>query len=73
LQSEQRANAYEIAAWADEPGTAPIRTGGGTDRDGRGGWKERRKEKKRKKEELKLQKRGGANAFAVKEWEGVAS
>jgi len=40
---------------------------------GRGGWKERRKESKRRKEEIKAQKRGGANAFAVKEWEGTAS
>ncbi|OCF36730.1 hypothetical protein I316_01326 [Kwoniella heveanensis BCC8398] len=72
LQSEQRANEYEIAAWADRPGTAPIHP---SDRDRdrsnrRGEGKKRRKEIK---EEIKAIKRGGANAWAVKEWEGVAS
>lgn len=71
LESEQRANAYEIAAWADEPGLAPVRP---DPSDRRGwGWKDKRNEKKRDKHRSKMQKRGGANAFAVKEWEGVAS
>lgn len=56
LQNEQRANAYEIAAWADEPGMAPVRG-------------EKRGEKKKKK---KGPKRGAANAYGVSEWEGVA-
>jgi len=58
LQGEQRMNAYEIAAWADEPGVKPVRGG------------EAIGEKKVKK--AKTQKRGGANAHAVHEWEGVA-
>ncbi|WVF71605.1 hypothetical protein IAT40_006413 [Kwoniella sp. CBS 6097] len=72
LQSEQRANAYEIAAWAEQPGTAPIHP---SDRDQnrrfRGG--EGKKRRKEIKEEIRAIKRGGANAWAVKEWEGVAS
>ena len=61
LQSEQRANAYEIAAWSDEPGTMPVSLG-----KGKKTWKEKRGE-------VRAQKRGGANAHAVHEWEGVAS
>jgi hypothetical protein len=37
------------------------------------GWRDRRKDRKREKHEGKMNKRGGANAFAVKEWEGIAS
>ncbi|KAK8864288.1 hypothetical protein IAR55_001534 [Kwoniella newhampshirensis] len=61
LQSEQHANAYEIAAWSDEPNTAPVR-----------GVPEK-KSRKEKREEMRALKRGGANAWAVQEWEGVAS
>ncbi|ORY34112.1 hypothetical protein BCR39DRAFT_586293 [Naematelia encephala] len=66
LATEQRANVYEIAAWSDEPGTAPVRTGigggvGGSDR----------KSRKEIREEVRAFKRGGANAHAVHEWEGV--
>ena len=70
LQTEQRANVFEIAAWAEEPGTAPVRH---NERERMRGWKDKRKEKKRRENEAKVQKRGGANAFAVKEWEGIAS
>ncbi|ORX36780.1 hypothetical protein BD324DRAFT_651264 [Kockovaella imperatae] len=63
LLSEQRTNAYEIAAWSDEPGTAPITTGGGT----------REKSKKEKRGLERAQKRAGVNAHAIHEWEGVAS
>ena len=61
LQTEQRTNAYEIAAWADEPGTAPVTIG----KDSRS--------KKEKRGAGKAQKRAGVNAFAIHEWEGVAS
>ncbi|RSH82212.1 hypothetical protein EHS25_005922 [Saitozyma podzolica] len=74
LQTEQRANAYEIAAWADEPGQAPVRVE--QSRWGRwtqgGGSKAARKGRKEagKKSEGRM-KRVGANAYAVIEWEGV--
>jgi hypothetical protein len=58
VQNEQRANAYEIAAWADEPGSAPVK--GEKRVDGE------------KKKGRKLPKRGAANAYGVSEWEGVA-
>ncbi|WVQ99283.1 hypothetical protein IAU59_006415 [Kwoniella sp. CBS 9459] len=74
LQSEQRANAYEIAAWADQPGTAPIHPSDrDRDRNRRGIRGEGKKRRKEIKEEIRAIKRGGANAWAVKEWEGVAS
>jgi hypothetical protein len=57
LRNEQRANAYEIAAWADEPGTAPTRI-------------DHRDTEKRKGK--KMSKRGAANAYNVTEWEGKA-
>ena len=72
LQSEQRANAYEIAAWSDEPAQAPVRATmlgvggvgvGGTDK----------KMSKKRINEIRAQRRGGANAHAVHEWEGVAA
>ncbi|WRT66242.1 uncharacterized protein IL334_003195 [Kwoniella shivajii] len=63
LQSEQRANAYEIAAWADEPNTAPIR----------GDGIKEKKSRKERRELLKAIRRGGGNAYQVKEWEGVAA
>ena len=62
LSSEQRANAYEIAAWSDEPGTAPI-----------GGQQPEKKSWKQKRKDYRTQKRGGANAHAVHEWEGSAA
>jgi hypothetical protein len=62
LQSEQRANAYEIAAWSDEPGAIPMQSVRGD-----------KKSRKERKEEVKALKRGGANAYAVHEWEGVAA
>lgn len=68
LQAEQRANAYEVAAWADSPGKPPADPGrfsrrktwglfGRKDRTGptRGG-----------------QRRIMKNAFEVDEWEGFA-
>lgn len=66
LKSEQQAAAYEIAAWADEPSTVPARSVGIR------GDKEK-KSRKERKEELKAWKRGGANAWALQEWEGVAA
>ncbi|WVQ82286.1 hypothetical protein IAT38_004414 [Cryptococcus sp. DSM 104549] len=68
LQSEQQANAYEIAAWSDEPSHVPARGLGEMGRRGKSkkGWKEKR-------EEIKAVKRGGANAWAIQEWEGVAA
>ena len=54
---------YEIAAWSDEPGQAPVYGVNGSDK----------KTRKEKRDEIKAQKRGGANAYAVHEWEGVAS
>ncbi|OWZ60200.1 hypothetical protein C356_00211 [Cryptococcus neoformans c45] len=66
LKSEQQANAYEIAAWADEPSTVPARSVGIRE-------DKEKKSKKERKEELRAWKRGGANAFALQEWEGVAA
>ncbi|WVO22189.1 uncharacterized protein IAS62_003519 [Cryptococcus decagattii] len=66
LKSEQQATAYEIAAWADEPSTVPARSVGIR------GYKEK-KSRKERKEELKAWRRGGANAWALQEWEGVAA
>ncbi|WWD17415.1 hypothetical protein CI109_101856 [Kwoniella shandongensis] len=63
LQSEQHANAYEIAAWSDEPNTAPVRDVP----------QKEKKSRKERREEMRALKRGGANAWAVQEWEGVAS
>ncbi|WVW83777.1 hypothetical protein I302_105798 [Kwoniella bestiolae CBS 10118] len=68
LQSEQRANAYEIAAWADEPNTAPVRN-----TNGEYNKKKEKKSRKERREEIRQIRRGGGNAFMVKEWEGVAS
>ncbi|CAD6590859.1 MAG: hypothetical protein TREMPRED_005905 [Tremellales sp. Tagirdzhanova-0007] len=62
FQAEQRANMYEIAAWSDEPGQAPVHLNNGMKKTTR----------REKREEIKAQKRGGANAYAVHEWEGVA-
>ena len=61
LRNEQRANAYEIAAWADEPGQAPLR-----------GDKKLALVEEKKKRIKKVTKRGAANAYGVSEWEGVA-
>jgi hypothetical protein len=58
LQNEQRENAYEIAAWQDEPGSGPIIGG--------------KKGESEKKKSKKLSRRGAANAYGVSEWEGVA-
>ncbi|WVR07156.1 hypothetical protein IAU60_004197 [Kwoniella sp. DSM 27419] len=69
LQSEQRANAYEIAAWSDEPGTAPIWS---KERD-KERERDRKRDRKERKAEMRQIKRGGANAWAVREWEGVAA
>ncbi|WWD02853.1 hypothetical protein V865_000895 [Kwoniella europaea PYCC6329] len=66
LQSEQRATAYEIAAWADEPNTAPVKNGDYNK-------KSEKKSRKERREEIKQIRRGGGNAWMVKEWEGVAS
>lgn len=99
LQSEQRAKVFEIAAWADEPGQAPVRNGGaaaaaggsaGTSASGLarrglrwvgigrrpGAWTGSAEDKRRDKEQkqqMRATKRGGANAYAVVEWEGVPS
>nr|XP_018263195.1 uncharacterized protein I303_04688 [Kwoniella dejecticola CBS 10117]OBR85353.1 hypothetical protein I303_04688 [Kwoniella dejecticola CBS 10117] len=70
LQSEQRANAYEIAAWSDEPNVAPTHIHG-NEKAGR--KKKEKKTRKERKEEIRQIRRGGGNAFMVKEWEGVAS
>ncbi|WVQ72617.1 hypothetical protein IAR50_002175 [Cryptococcus sp. DSM 104548] len=68
LQSERQANAYEVAAWSDEPGTLPVSMRGpGFDHS------RERKSRKERKDEMKAWKRGGANAYALHEWEGVAA
>ncbi|WWC89449.1 uncharacterized protein L201_004373 [Kwoniella dendrophila CBS 6074] len=69
LKSEQRANAYEIAAWSDEPNVAPIKNESGNFNK----KKERKQNRKERKDQLKQIRRGGGNAWNVKEWEGVAS
>ncbi|KAL7421728.1 hypothetical protein Q5752_003499 [Cryptotrichosporon argae] len=67
LESEQEAKAFEIAAWADEPGHAPVgRAGGAKQAESRYWWGGRRVKKG-----LKGHKRGRTNAHAVHEWEGV--
>ena len=65
LQSEQRANAYEIAAWSDEPGASFKPFSATLPQHNLPGGKKGKK--------ARAQKRGGANAYAVHEWEGVAS
>ncbi|BEI82168.1 hypothetical protein CcaverHIS002_0300360 [Cutaneotrichosporon cavernicola] len=64
--SEQRARAFELAAWADTPGQAPV-----TRRDTtRRRWWQRIKTKPEDKEKRRGL-RGKTNAYAVYEWEGV--
>lgn len=67
LRNEQRANAYEIAAWADEPGQAPLRG----DKRITVPVPEEKKKMFRFKFK-KATKRGAANAYGIEEWEGVA-
>jgi hypothetical protein len=61
-ESEQRARAFELAAWADTPGQAPV---SGRETTRRRWW--RRNQDKDKPKGL----RGKTNAYAVYEWEGV--
>nr|ODN88377.1 hypothetical protein L203_02990 [Cryptococcus depauperatus CBS 7841] len=65
LKSEQQANAYEVAAWADEPSSVPVR--------GMGSRVQNKKNRKERKDEMRTWKREGANAYALHEWEGIAS
>lgn len=65
LRSEQRTNAYEVAAWADTPGQAPVLLSSM--------MRETKKSRKERLKEIRDQRRGGANAYAVHEWEGVAA
>ncbi|KLT40150.1 hypothetical protein CC85DRAFT_278242 [Cutaneotrichosporon oleaginosum] len=57
---EQRARAFELAAWADTPGQAPVS----------GGEPARRRWWRRADKDAKGL-RGKTNAYAVYEWEGV--
>nr|ODN97722.1 hypothetical protein L204_03145 [Cryptococcus depauperatus CBS 7855] len=65
LRSEQQANAYEVAAWADEPSSVPVR--------GMSSRVQNKKNRKERKDEMRTWKREGANAYALHEWEGIAS
>ncbi|GMK58016.1 hypothetical protein CspeluHIS016_0500480 [Cutaneotrichosporon spelunceum] len=64
--SEQRARAFELAAWADTPGQAPV---SGRDTDRRRWWQ--RNKNKPEDKEKRRGLRGKTNAYAVYEWEGV--
>ncbi|EIW70768.1 hypothetical protein TREMEDRAFT_19508, partial [Tremella mesenterica DSM 1558] len=74
LQSEQLANAYEIAAWSDEPGIiGSVPSSGKSFLPSHGDREKERGKWVGKKHKRGREKRGGANAYAVHEWEGVAA
>lgn len=65
-EQEQRAHAFELAAWADLPGQAPV-----TARpEVRHRWWKKHKDVEGDKTKHRY-RRGRVNAYAVYEWEGV--
>lgn len=66
-EQEQRAHAFELAAWSDQPGMAPVEARP----DSRQRWWRRQKGGDGEEKTKHRYKRGRVNAYAVYEWEGV--
>ncbi|RSH82762.1 uncharacterized protein EHS24_007756 [Apiotrichum porosum] len=63
-ENEHKAHAFELAAWSDTPGQAPVTDGPNNSNNS---WWKRTKTVKN----TRMMIRGRVNAYAVYEWEGV--
>lgn len=70
LDAEEQARAFEMAAWSDVPGQAPVE-GNSSAVQPRPWWRLWSRHSKADKDKVKPHRRGRTNAYAVYEWEGV--
>jgi hypothetical protein len=68
--NERKARTFELAAWSDTPGQAPVTI----DHGGKHPWWRKRKVSGDKDEKEKAKRtRGRTNAYNIYEWEGTPS
>ncbi|KAL1413622.1 hypothetical protein Q8F55_001397 [Vanrija albida] len=70
LAAEEQARAFEMAAWSDVPGQAPVE-GASSALAPRPWWRLWSRHSKAEKDKVRPHRRGRTNAYAVYEWEGV--